>query len=266
MKASPRELAKGTTWLPLGELEVDHEFQRRRYRHAHAKKLGESWDWDRVGALTVSSRPSGANIVLDGQHRVSGARLRGFPAETLMPCIEIFNLTTKAEAAMAVAMNTNRLGWVPLHAFMGRLEAGDPVTLGISATLNRHGWEVRESHAEGVFRAIAAAYKVYSVSNGSGPRVFDRTIAAITRAWGHQEHAVGAALVEGVAGVFAMYPHVEDSGIVAVLEKTQPGRLRSDAVRMSQVSRASIARSIRELVVGNYDARRRSGRLRDREE
>jgi hypothetical protein len=68
---------KGTVkWIATSLLCVDHTYGRMP-SEAKIRKIAANWDWLMVGVLTVGERKNGGLYVVDGQHRLLGARKAG---------------------------------------------------------------------------------------------------------------------------------------------------------------------------------------------
>lgn len=117
-------------WLALDLLGFDERYQRsieRKASKALIAHIAANFTWARFGAVMVVRRQEGeggaAYRVLDGQHRVEGARRAGV---TSVPCI-VVPLTggLREEALAFVGANTHRVTVGPLQIHRARLAAGD---------------------------------------------------------------------------------------------------------------------------------------------
>lgn len=133
---------------PVGELEVDPVYQRStegQDSRTAIRRIAEQWDWRLCAPLTVSRRVTADGtapryFVIDGQHRLQAARMRGDIA--YLPCIISTFATIAEEAACFVAVNTKRKAISSVDAFRAALAAGDPGALQIKGLLDRAGLTV----------------------------------------------------------------------------------------------------------------------------
>lgn len=123
-------------------LKVDHTYQRLIEAPASKKlieKIAENWDWRLCGALTVSNRCPDDDLtwddsqhgffVIDGQHRLAAARLRG--DIDYLPCMVSEFGSFEAEALLFVSLNSVRRQISPLDRFHARVAAKEPLALEI---------------------------------------------------------------------------------------------------------------------------------------
>jgi hypothetical protein len=157
VRAAPLAKAAGTIPLRLkpmiGEppspqfsavdrLLVDDTYQRSIEGGASQKlivKIAENWDWRLCLPLLVSRR-DGQLYVIDGQHRLEAARLRGDIAH--MPVV-VFDLEDpRAEAELFVAANRSRRQMSKLDDFHAAIVAGDPKAVAINDAVTEAGLTV----------------------------------------------------------------------------------------------------------------------------
>ncbi len=85
--------------------------------------IARGWDWNLFQPLVVARRHDGTMYVVDGQHRLEAARLRGDIAQ--LPCV-IFHPSDPAdEAQVFVELNQRRRPLTAYALFNASLAAGD---------------------------------------------------------------------------------------------------------------------------------------------
>lgn len=110
-------------WRALTELAVDELYQRDANQRA-VIAIARGWDWRLCAPLTVAKRGDPVRFfVIDGQHRLEAARLRGDIAH--LPCLISTFDSIAEEAGMFVEINTRRQKVSPLETFRAELAAGD---------------------------------------------------------------------------------------------------------------------------------------------
>lgn len=135
-------------WIGLAELAIDPAYQRSMdSSKSRALVIGmvKGWDWSLCQPLVVTRRSDNALFVLDGQHRLEGARQRGDIAH--LPCVVLSARTVSAEAAAFVKLNTKRQRLTQSEIFVAMLAHGDPDALAINKLMRETGWAlVRHSN------------------------------------------------------------------------------------------------------------------------
>lgn len=133
-------------WLARESLLIDATYQRSIDSRASAKltrHIAENWDWRLCAPLTVSHRQDGeapGHYVIDGQHRLAAAELRGDIAE--LPCI-VSNFQTFEEEAMCfVELNSARKAVTALDRYHARVAAKEPLALKIKRVVEEAAFTV----------------------------------------------------------------------------------------------------------------------------
>lgn len=146
----------GTYSLPIGEppsirwqqtssLQVDHAYQRMAEEPASKrliKHIAENWDWRLCAPLTISDRapPEPGLYVIDGQHRLAAARLRGDITE--LPCIISKFDGIEDEARLFVALNSARRQVGEVEKFHARVASKDHYALAAKRVIEDSGLTV----------------------------------------------------------------------------------------------------------------------------
>ena len=128
----------------LERLQIDPTYQRVTDSPASRVIINgmiKAWNWSLCQPIVVSRRADNSLWVLDGQHRVAGARARGdIP---FLPSVVLSGLDTQAEAKTFVELNTKRQRLTQGQIFHGQLAAGDPTARLVQELLDQAGWRVR---------------------------------------------------------------------------------------------------------------------------
>lgn len=121
----------------IGELLLDSSYQRTPNGRA-VEAIARSWDWRLCAPLTVSRRGDPpALYVIDGQHRLEAATLRGdIP---YLPCIVSIFGSMAEEAGCFVEVNTKRQKVTALETFRAELAAGNPRAVQVSRLISDAG-------------------------------------------------------------------------------------------------------------------------------
>lgn len=121
------------------QLEIDPRYQRsidNSESQALIADIALNWHWGRAQVLTVARR-EGRLFVVDGQHRLAAAKLRGDIQQ--LPClIEEFSDVAE-EAALFNDLNDKRRPVSAIDKFRAAVVAGDAECIAIGAALDRAG-------------------------------------------------------------------------------------------------------------------------------
>ncbi len=129
--------------VPLGRLLVDPAYQRAIDGKQSRKIISgmiKLWDWSLCQPLAVSRRADGGLYVLDGQHRLEGARARG--DILYLPCVINAGLDLAGEARTFVKINTERQKLSDSDVFLGMLAAGDGDAVAVQGIMESTGWSL----------------------------------------------------------------------------------------------------------------------------
>jgi hypothetical protein len=120
----------------LYDLKIDASYQRSieiGTSQALIRRIAMYWDWSLCQPLAVARRADGALMVVDGQHRLAAARLRGDIYD--LPCVITAYESAAEEAAAFVALNQQRRPLGALDLFRAALAAGDEESAAIHALI-----------------------------------------------------------------------------------------------------------------------------------
>lgn len=124
----------------IAELEIDPAYQRNidaGPSQTLIRRIATFWDWTLCQPLSVAKRADGTLMVVDGQHRLEGARLRGDIID--LPCVISAYASMGEEAAAFVALNQQRRPLNRMQVFKAALAAGDKEALDIKDALDDAG-------------------------------------------------------------------------------------------------------------------------------
>jgi hypothetical protein len=162
----------------VDRLRVDDSYQRSIEGGASQKlivKIAENWDWRLCLPLLVSRR-NGELYVIDGQHRLEAARIRGDIAH--MPVVVFDFDDPKAEAELFIAANRARRPMQALDDFHAAVVAGDAKVARIANAVTAAGLTVARNQA---WQMLQPGEVVFT-------RAVDRALKS------HGEEIAGAAL------------------------------------------------------------------------
>ena len=162
-------------WVQLDWLKVDDAYQRSidtGPSRTLIRRIGRDWDWRLCVPLMVSRREDGL-YVIDGQHRLYGARLRK-DVPQLPCCISVYD-GPAAEAAMFVAANRERRAMNRLDDFHAAQAGGNEGALAVTTIIESVGFTVSRKTGSaawvpGEVAFTSAIAKVYRKHGDPVPR------------------------------------------------------------------------------------------------
>lgn len=156
-------------WIDIGLLVVDDTYQRElkagNWQAIH--RIAKGFRWSRFSPVFVAPVEGGRYAIIDGQHRVHGARMAGIES---VPC-QVVHMTREEQAAAFAAVNGDVTKVTAWQVFKAALAAGETwATEAASAaseagcelmTSNASSWTKRPKQIYAVtgFRKLLAAYK-----------------------------------------------------------------------------------------------------------
>ncbi|MDR6851063.1 hypothetical protein J2Y54_000556 [Sphingomonas sp. BE123] len=186
------------------ELAVDPSYQRSieaSDSQALIRRIAQFWNWDLCQPLVVSRRDDGSLFVIDGQHRLEAAKLRGDIPQ--LPCVIVAYANAADEAASFVHLNQQRRPLTKLDLFKAAIASEDPTAVAIMSALTAAGLSVAPHNNH-------TAWKPGMVSNIGG-------IEAAWRQKGEQVTSTALrALSQGFEGQVLQYAGTLFPGIAVV--------------------------------------------------
>lgn len=143
-------------WVAVDLLQLDDSYQRTMGTSASKRILNgmrRLWNWRLCQPLVVSRREDGSMWVVDGQHRLTGARERGDIPH--LPCVVLLGSSASEEADTFVALNDQRVTLSQYDIFHAAIVGGNADAIAVMKLLDdaglkhaRHGstanWKPRE--------------------------------------------------------------------------------------------------------------------------
>lgn len=116
-------------WLRIDQLRIDTTYQREVLNTGarNVGKIAREFSWPKYGVIVVAALGDDLFAIIDGQHRVIGAVLRGVDE---VPC-SIIVATSKEQADAFAAINGAVTAISALAIFTAQIEAGDQDAVGL---------------------------------------------------------------------------------------------------------------------------------------
>ena len=128
------------------QLKIDDTYQRSintAESQTLIRRIAQHWNWDLCQPLVVSRRDNGDLYVIDGQHRLEAARLRGDIAQ--LPAVVVGYASAADEAASFVHLNQQRRALTALQVFHAAVASEDSEAVAIVAAIKDAGLTLGKS-------------------------------------------------------------------------------------------------------------------------
>ena len=161
--------------VPVDKLNIDPSYQRSDFlNRSVVAKIGTSFSELLFNTIVVARRADGSLWVVDGQHRLSGAKRFGKAA---VSCMIFSSGGPQQEAAVFYELNKTRTSINAISMYKACLRQGEAATCDIQKSLEQHGFSVGK-HGVKAFAAATAVREVYKWG------VLDRMLNIINEAFG----------------------------------------------------------------------------------
>lgn len=179
------------------ELRLDDSYQRSTDNGASKaliKRIATGWDWRMCLPLVVSKRDDGSLWVIDGQHRLAAALLRG-DIQFLPCCVGVYG-SVADEAAMFVAMNRARKPMNRLDDFHAAIASGDSEAIEITKLITDAGFTVSRKTGSQSWRPgeVAFTSAISKVLRKHGAKVCADALRTMQEAWPGEVLNAGASM------------------------------------------------------------------------
>ena len=203
----PLGMMPSLQYLPPAMLRIDATYQRSMdsdQSRTLVRSIAQYWNWDLCQPLVVARREDGGLFVIDGQHRLEAARLRGDIAQ--LPAVVVQYANAADEAASFVQLNQARRPLTKMDLFKAAVASGDSEAVAILAAIGEAGLSVaphfnRTSWKPGMIDNIGG---VEACWRRSGPVVTRLALKALGEAWPGQILGYAGTMFPGIAAVVAV--------------------------------------------------------------
>lgn len=145
-------------WLPVDKLVIDPEYQREVNKTGRRaiEQIAARFEWTKFGAVTVAPVSLGRYAIIDGQHRVTAAKLCGLRR---VPCV-IQALDRAGQAAAFSAINGSVVKITPGAIYKAALAAGEGWAVAAQRTCQNAGCRLMTSYGSAAAKRGGEIYAV----------------------------------------------------------------------------------------------------------
>lgn len=211
---------------PIADLQIDDSYQRSidtGPSQALVKRIAIRWDWGLCQPLIVAKREDGSLWVIDGQHRLASARLRGDIWD--LPCVVVASRSADEEAKAFVALNRERRPLSKLDLFKAALAADDreasiimdaltDAGLSVANTTNPDSWKPGQVSSIGGLEFVLKQH---------GEAVLGRSCKIMAAAFPDQIMRYFGTIYPGAAAAVAALPKPWDQFELALVAQVMGG-------------------------------------------
>lgn len=235
--------------VKVGDIGFDEGFNRE-VDQAWVNRLVADLDSRAVGAVVLSQRDDGTQVVIDGQHRVR-AILEKWGANATVVAIVHRNLTRAAEADLFYRLNLRR-GLRAFDRFRAEVVARHTAAVEIVQTLENRGLGYGRGTSDKVVAAITSMEKAHALGT------LGDTLTLLGDSWGYNKATWDGYLVEGVALFLSRYPTADVAAIRTKLAKYRGGAegFLGKAKQWKALHQIATSRAVAALLVDTYNSRR----------
>jgi hypothetical protein len=192
-------------WLAVDMLQIEPAYQRAVTGSKSRRIINgmvREWRWPWCQPLVVTRRSDGSLFVIDGQHRLEGAKARGDIAH--LPCNVLPVTTTAAEAQAFVDLNTKRQRLSQVDLFAGMLAAGDSEALAVDAMVRETGWVLARHSNTAHYKAgeLACAPMLARQVRQRGEAPVRNALTAMREAWPDTPVRTASQIAKALIAIF----------------------------------------------------------------
>lgn len=210
----PKGRMPALQFAPPDMLAIDADYQRSINGGASRKLIRDiaiNWNWDLCQPLVAARRPGIVDLyVIDGQHRLEAARMRGDIQQ--LPVVVVEYTSAADEAANFVALNQLRRPLSRIDIFKAALASGDPEASAIAkavaeAGLTIAGYSNYNGWKPGMIANIGGIVRSWK---SHGPEITATALAVLAQAFEGEILRYAGTVFPGIAAVCAMEMRADD--------------------------------------------------------
>jgi hypothetical protein len=240
--------------VPVDLLNIDT--YQRNLNPGWVMEIANDFDMAKAG-VPVASLRNGIYHVIDGQHRLSAARIAGVP---MLMCQIIHDVTHEGSATLFKDLNKNRKRTSPYDNHRAGVEAKDPDSLGLEDVVNKNGIDISRGRGENRINAVQTIVDIYKKY---GYDHLDITLRLIKATWDGESISFKEDMINGVSAFVNIYKDdIKENVFIAKLQTV--GIVRIERTVADNCSARSRDMKIVHVLFGYYNLFLRKNKLTDK--
>lgn len=221
-------------YAPPSLLNVDASYQRsmeNKSSQTLIRKIAQFWNWDLCQPLVVARRSGGELFVIDGQHRLEAAKLRGDIQQ--LPCVVVEYASAADEAASFVHLNQQRRPLSTLDVFKAAVASEDKEAVAILEAIGEAGLSLagHSNYISWKPRMVAHIGGIQSCWRERGGKVTLEALKVLAEAFDGQILQYGGTLFPGIAAVVHRGQNYDRARFVSILKAQSQNQWRNTLLR-----------------------------------
>jgi hypothetical protein len=245
--------------VSLDKIAVDHRVQRARFNKAKLNKMIAEFDASALGVWTLSRRPNGRFIVLDGWHRSEACKVVANAPTTIRA--EVFDDLTLAQEAKLFRLHNTRAPMHVVDMFNAQTYEGQAAAVRITKIVEKHGGKVSTDN----YAAIKTAIRICELPNGF--ELFDQALNVVEQAWTLTKRSTDGRIVEGIAMFLYYYKERVRAEVLIKKLQEQGAEGHHDILATAgpyfKAKGGRFAIAVVDVLTGMYNKGKRSDKLPD---
>lgn len=243
------------TFYPLDVDKLHLADYQRGLRKQRTKNYAEHYDPDIFGIILVSFR-DGMYWVIDGQHRVEVAKIKGIKT---VWCQVLTDLTYEQECDKFYKINDNRLALNANHKFNALVEKRDREAMDIVKALSKYGLTFSKEGGtaqDNCVTAVGTLRKIYSDATKEGKDGYEslcQVLEIVKKAWSGGRDSLRRDILRGVSTFIKNYDYDKNFLIKTLENDTPMGIVAQSKAHTNNISTRAdgncfyIAKTIRDM-------------------
>ena len=245
-------------YIPADQLSVGVQVApyQRQIDERRAARYAKDWDPRKAQVITVALRADGTLVVVDGQHRVTAAKLVD-PAMPLLSTVYT-DLTPEEEAALWVDLSRSSKNPTAIEVFTAEYMADNAEAVAIVRAVREAGYDVAIYGSD-----KAKINAVESLREVQRRGVLVETLGAMRAAWG-DKYTPKSEMIKGMGRFVERYredDRYSHERLVETLRNHSPGPLESLGKARGGELNISKSIAVGRLIHEYYNARLRTKKL-----
>lgn len=209
-------------WLSPDELHINEQYQRTistKRGQTIIRGIAEEFDWALFLPLVVTTRAEGGYWVIDGQHRLAGAKAK--PLDEV-PVVLMDIKTASDQARAFVGINARRVNMHALAIHHAMVAAGDPLAVGVQNCCDKAGVVIpRYPKMLSVIKPneTMALATLKSTFNICGPDALIWSLRILRAAYADEPGQLSGGYIRGLATFFNAHQdhHVDEKTVIWIV-------------------------------------------------